>query len=673
MTFRSVILGLLAAAFIAGVTYYNDYILYLPRMVGSFIPPIVLGGMVLFVLACNPLLSRIRGHWALRPNELAVSLVLACIACSVPTDGLLRSFIPATIMPVHLNRITPGWQKDHVLDYVSPALLVSGDDKDRAAVDDWLTGAGPNQHLSLWDIPWAQWRLPFLAWLPLIGLFAVAIIALALIVHRQWSHHERLRYPIADFVTSLLAQGPGATASVSRNKLFWYGLATVVILHVVNGLHAWYPESIDIPLDFTFPAFTQQWPDSYLAEHLSRFLIVPTAVAFSFFLATDVGLSLGIAQLLYAIAFSVLLKAGINPQTSIMTGGGFSWQIFGSYLGMALALLYNGRRYYLQSLKAAACLRPAAASEGLAAWPVRIFIASVAAMTLWLSGLGLSWPIALMAVVLSLLVYLGISRIVAETGLFWCQAFWFPSAVLIGLFGYEALGPSAVALLCMLNLVLTLNPRVGLMPFLVNGLKITESVSVKPARIGWLSGVTYAAALAVALPVFLWINYSLGIQSDGNNWSWRLMPQEAFDTVARAVTTLKLSDRLDQSVSFTSWQRLMHIQPDASFLWWAGIGLALVPVFVFLRLRWPWWPLHPVIFMIWGGHSIRMLGYSFLLGWAIKVLVTRLGGAKSYHQGKIFMVGIIAGELLSCLVYAIIGGIYRHVTGFMPPHYSILP
>jgi hypothetical protein len=97
--------------------------------------------------------------------------------------------------------------------------------------------------------------------------------------------------------------------------------------------------------------------------------------------------------------------------------------------------------------------------------------------------------------------------------------------------------------------------------------------------------------------------------------------------------------------------------------------VALVLLFSFLRLRFSWWPLHPVLFLVVATHPMARFNHSFLLGWAIKEAVTRWGGQRTYQQCKPFMIGLIAGDLLGALVFMVTGAVYYAITGQKPPQY----
>jgi len=95
--------------------------------------------------------------------------------------------------------------------------------------------------------------------------------------------------------------------------------------------------------------------------------------------------------------------------------------------------------------------------------------------------------------------------------------------------------------------------------------------------------------------------------------------------------------------------------------------------FAMIRLRWPKWPLHPVLFLDWFTYAGRMLSASFLGGWMIKSLVTRFGGASGYQRLKPLMFGLIAGEMLGGIVPMLIGLVCWLVTGLPPKTFSFLP
>ena len=109
------------------------------------------------------------------------------------------------------------------------------------------------------------------------------------------------------------------------------------------------------------------------------------------------------------------------------------------------------------------------------------------------------------------------------------------------------------------------------------------------------------------------------------------------------------------------------MQPSQRFVSWALIGLGAVLLFSMLRLRFSWWPLHPIFVLVWGSWHMGVYSFSILLGWAIKVFATRLGGSGFYQKLKPMMIGLIAGDVLAAVIKLAVSTIYFYATGLAAP------
>ena len=74
-----------------------------------------------------------------------------------------------------------------------------------------------------------------------------------------------------------------------------------------------------------------------------------------------------------------------------------------------------------------------------------------------------------------------------------------------------------------------------------------------------------------------------------------------------------------------------------------------------LRFRFAWWPLHPVIFLMWGSWTTVLTWGSFLIGWVIKVLIVRFGGGRTYQSQKPLFIGMIMGEIVAVAMVLLVG------------------
>ncbi|HET6429747.1 MAG TPA: DUF6785 family protein [Phycisphaerae bacterium] len=677
MTLRAVMVGLLLAVLIGGFGYVNDQVLNLESVTaGTLLPISVFALLVVAVLVINPALSLLGRRWRFRPAELAWIVLAMLVACSICGRGLMETFTQTLALPAWHNARSPGWQQRGLLGWAPPELLVLPEPGAEAATDDFYRGkAPPNGRIGLEDIPWRHWAGPLGRWLPLVLLTAVSSICMALIVHRQWVRREHLRYPIAEVARSLIAPGPnGGLGPVFRAKGFWVALAAVLFVRVLGGLHAWFPNTpvISLRIDLLgarhlFPFLANvQWGYGLLWP-----MLYPTVVAFSFMLASEITLSMGLSQFLCAIVAGTLVSFGVDISVDYMTGGSFGWQRFGSYLALFLILVYVGRGYYLRLLKEALTFRRQEGVEPYAAWACRILLVCLAAATVMLVGMGLSWPLALLTVGLIMLTFVCLSRISAETGLFMIHPRWQALGVFLGLFGAHAMGPTAIIIVGMVCAILAVDPSQAVMPYFLNGLKAADDLGVRPARAGIGSVGVYAVVLAVAVPVVLWANYNYGLRP--NEWSIDRVPTMAFRAADAAANELEFRGRLAESFGMDLPARLLAVRPRRAFLWWAGAGFLAVLLFGALRLRFHWWPLHPLIFLVWATWPMQEFGHSFLLGWALKKLLTKYGGYAAVRRATPAVIGVILGDILGAAIFMGAGGLYYAATGMEPQRFSIFP
>lgn len=688
MTWRALIIGLVGAWFIAGFGYVNDWVLDLERFTaGRLLPVVVLGFTLLGVLLVNPLLFRCRRSWALRPAEIGLIVILATAACSICGGGLMDHFLQTLVLPHHWNRITPGWRERNILSYAPPQALVDVRDRENA-VSQFVTGA---EHAGegraplgealrqLWrDVPWSAWRGALITWLPLVFLSAVISVCLALVVHRQWADHEHLAYPIAEFTTALLQRHEGrAWGTIFYSRAFWLGFAAVFTVRLNNGLCEWFPEYlVPVKMGVSFVAFAKVWPwimDVPLAgSSLLNVTVYPLAMAFAFFVSSEISLTLGLTQILWALAAAPMVKAGIDLSTDYGLGGWSAWQRVGSYTAFSLMLLYAGRQYYRQVVTQALCFWRRPPSDEGAVRACRLALIATLAMTALLVRLGLEWPYAVVTVGLILMSFVVVSRISAETGLFFIHARWQPFAVLLAMVGGYALGLTSLVVAALACMVLCFDHSQFLMTYLSNGLRIGDRLGLGAVRLGRLTLGMYVVGAGLALVIALCATYADGtpIECGFSYWQTPKMPFQAADA---EVLGLRATGRLDEARQLPWYQRVSGLRPKPSFVWAASLGFALVALFSVLRLRVPWWPLHPVLFLVWATWPAVLLWSSFLLGWLMKRLSLKFGGYELVRRLRPLMVGVIAAEIAAALTFMLTGAIYFACTGNKPVYYQFFP
>ncbi len=678
MTARSVILGLLGAMVVCSVTYFNDWVLRQTHFVGNNMPVVIYGSLILFVLFLNRLLK----SWALTGRETAVILALTLAACCVPGSGLMRTFPGSLILPYHHNRLEPSWRQQGILKEVPKQMLVDLSGDENRILDGYVQGLSEGSgHLAVSEVPWQAWWRTWAFWLPLIASMFLAMIALSLVLHRQWSEHEHLPYPLARFTEALLATDETGRSSLWRNRLFWIGAIAVFCIHLNNVLVMWFPNQlIPIQLRLNFGSAARLFPN--LLRGGGWFIFYPrvffAVIGLSFFVATELSAAFGLGPCLWAWVAGVFAAYGIMLNAPGLGGQHMGLQprsfvLFGACVGIFLSLLYTGRHYYAAVARRAAGLgRPGLTdADATAVWGFRAFVALFALFVGQLALAGIDWQLALLYGIVLIVVYVVSGRLMAEGGLFHIKIAAFPCAMIWGMFGSAALGYRTLLLLEMVTMVLFIDPRETLLPFMANANRLLAARNIPLGRTSAFAALAVIIGILIATPLTLYIQYDVPAATQGDRWAFSYVPKMPFENAVALKQNLEALGTLEQAEKRTGWARFRAIKPVSACLWAFVAGFALVVGATACRMRFSWWPIHPLIFVVWAKSHISLFAFSFILGWLIKLGVMRYGGSRLYNRLKPLMLGLIAGEILGAMVPSLIGTVYFFLTGDQPKSYIL--
>ncbi|MCE5278035.1 MAG: DUF6785 family protein [Planctomycetaceae bacterium] len=675
MSVRSIILGLIFGAFIALFTYFNDWVLLQSNLAGNLVPTIVYGALLVGLIAVNPAMRAVR----LRPlagREWAVVVALGLAASAIPGYTMMHSFVDILVTPHELNRTQPNWKKHDLVRYAPPVMLAdkgANADEYKHIVTEFTTGV---DRADDWPAPdavaWHAFSRTLAFWMPLAGLFIVGNFCMALVIHRQWSQREALAYPLAEVAAELTSGAdPRAAPSVLRSGLFWLACGGVVAWLSVNALAMYTHSSFTIPLEVSLAGLVQRFPalqDVHRWYWLFNPRLVFLVVGLAYFIRSDASFSIGINHMLFAVVYASALAGGWASDTPYAGQLGFdTWNSlrFGAYIGVALMVLYVGKRFYGSLAIRALGVPRGERVTGGELWGLRGLVLCGAASAILLNQVaGLHWLVAVLAVVLIGLAMLVVTRVHVETGSFMIQPSWWPSGVLLGAMGFEALGAQGLVILCLLSAVLLYDPKIALMPMAAVAMRLGDRLDLRPARLSRWMIVAGLLSLAVAVPATIYMEYTVAA---GRHYFWAQYQMPSF-TFERLGALISRDAPPAAEAGTLSWGK---IAAEAAFYKPALAGLALVTVCSWLRLRFPWWPLHPVVFIIWGTDTICQFAPSFLLGWAIKEVVTRVGGAGGYQRYKPVFIGLIAGEILAALIWMIVAWVYYALTSTAAPAFRV--
>ena len=246
-------------------------------------------------------------------------------------------------------------------------------------------------------------------------------------------------------------------------------------------------------------------------------------------------------------------------------------------------------------------------------------------MSVWLWVMGTPAWVALIFIIVALLIFIGITRIIAEAGLAVVRApMPAPDLVILGL-GSELVGPTGVWNLS-LAYIWAADVRVFVLGTCTNGLKLIQEMEPKLRKV-----VFWAILLALLIGSLgsIWMIFHMAYQHGGvnlNNWFFKGAPETAYNNALRNIEP-----------SGVYW-------PGWSFF--AGGGLTMV-LMMWARQKFPWWPVHPIGLPIGANGMMNSVWFSVFLAWALKKTVLRFGGVAVYRRSQVFFLGMICGQM-SC-------------------------
>jgi len=504
-------------------------------------------------------------------------------------------------------------------------------------------------------VPWGEWARPLAAWSSfMLCLFGARFCLLAM-VQRQWIRNERLTFPLAEVPLQMVEQkGEGEAGRLTRNKLFWLGLAAAFVFSLLGSLSTRFPAVLSVPSSIV--VMQEQSVGPLLGLGRLEILLVPWLVALAYMVPKELSFSVWFFWLAKLGAAAVAISFGADPMPAD------SWwahtfpapfdQVTGAVLVLSAWVLWRARGHLRRALRIAFTRqgRGSDADEPLSyRWAVVGLVVCLVWMVAFLVLAGCRPVFALFYVAVIVGVGFSYARICAETA--FDPTTGFVQDIVTIPTGRRGLLPREIIAVFTMGWTYTPFPSQVISVCSLNALtsfKIGDAAGIHLRRLTRLLFVGFLVALAIGAVYMLHSLYAVGVNAvwagsphSFPGWYFRWAGHEILDSLTAAEGAVGETGRAS-----THW---------AAMGWWA-VGALSVVFIAAMRLRFLWWPFHPVGYVL--GLSVLAddgPGQSpFLVAWLAKSLVLRYGGLRLYQQTLPIAVGLIIGDVLNRSLWNVI-------------------
>ena len=559
--------------------------------------------------------ATIRGSsLALNRSDLILVYVMMLIVSALCSMGMSQQLLPIISSMVYYATPENKWQE--LLGPLIPkySILVN-DGKDNIH---FYEGLGVEA-----NVPWQVWLEPLCWWGIFLCSLYVTMISAAIILRRQWVERERLAFPLTQ-VGIAMVRGESNDRRFNmflKNKVMWMGAFLPFLIGSLKALNSYDPAFPIIPLTWMVPFIGNQ------NLQLSLFFSI---IGFSYLINTHIAAGLWIFQLVSKLQSELLAITGMRSKQSFVYGIAdqpyLAYQGGGALMAMVLLGLWVGREHIAGVFKKAFGFSDPIPDEdeiGSYRYAVFSFIAGIMVMVGWLWLMGTKLWVAILFVVVALVIFVGISRVVAEAGLAAVRSPMIaPDLIMQGL-GTTLIGKGSVFNLS-LAYIWAADIRIFILALMANGLKIIEHMNQRSRKM-----ILIGAYGSVILGAFgsCWMVLQMAYRHGGINlvgWFFNGSPNVVYNTALRNLEP-----------SGIAWQELGFF----------AFGGALMLLLTWARQYLLWWPLHPIGFAVAGNHMMNKIWFCIFLAWLVKLIVMRYGGPGFYLRTQYFFLGFIIGEV----------------------------
>ncbi len=585
----------------------------------------------IFVLLVLVFLSATHPKLKLTSSELLLIFIMTSTASVLPSMGFMSSFLPIVVGFKYFATPVNQWS-EYIIKRTRPILMV----QDQKAVTWFYEGLPPGE-----SIPYHAWLPPMSFMLMFMLIFSFLSICLMVLFRKQWIEKERLVYPLTILPLEMVKKkdGGGRLPALFKDKLFWLAFGLVFVFYLSNWISHKLTGTSMISLSGNISLFRKSVSFS-LNPHFA-------IMGLAYLVPRSVSLSLWLFHVLFTVQSGFLSLSGFKlPGMNDPYGGRSIVTTFegaGGMLMLVIALFWRARKHLSDCCRKAFGRSDIDDSGEMLSYRTAVFgsLISFLIMTGLMRYFGMPWFTSFTFMFFTVIVFIGLSRIVCQAGLPATRAQCIPPVYTSYLLppnivtpqGYLAMG---------LQYSWAADIRSSIMASTGHTLKICEETKI-PMKLVFAGIIT---AIVVSYISSAWMHiysgYTVGtlnasIKGSGGPWFFG-------DGMSRLVANLVIPNMTTPITRDIIVSRYIFM----------AIGAFVMGCLMLLHSKFLWWPVHYIGFPIAETLPLRQWWFAIFLAWLIKGLILKFGGHNVYKKSVSFFLGIILSNTVWTVVEVVL-------------------
>jgi hypothetical protein len=245
----------------------------------------------------------------------------------------------------------------------------------------------------------------------------------------------------------------------------------------------------------------------------------------------------------------------------------------------------------------------------------------------------------------ALIMYVGITRVIAETGLISIRAPLMPQPFAMYFFGTDFLTRETMVSIA-LSYSWCSDTKTTIMPALAHSAKLFSTIRHHQRQLMVGMALAMLVGVLASFAYTIYMGYLHGAANYGGIFTGGLAQYPWDNLVKKAKAPFP-----------TKWEPL-------GFMF---SGAAITAGLMVLRYRYPAWPLHPIGFAAGPVYPVNSMVFPIFIAWAVKSVIVRVGGVKAYRASGPFFIGLILGHFVGAGISFIVDMTWFHGNGHSIP------